>query len=447
MPNTTYNFYFIDAIRDNTEGNTLNELQYVFSTGNEIDSLTLTGQIIDAFEHTPENNFTILLYNNLSDSCIFKSKPLYITKSDKNGNFKFNYLKNALYKLVAIDDKNYDYQFNPDNEKIAFLDTIINLTTHLNNLQLYSFKENRVKQFIKKIQRNYPFKVEVFFNTSSDSTPQVINSSVPIIAKWNSINNDSLLLFFDDSTLYQRDTILLTIKYFSKDSLNTLYPKQELIKAVYLKKNLSDYKLSYKINIKNNELIIASNPIQIEFNGPVKIIGKFIDIEQIENDSVSNKLHNIQLKPLNDLMFNVVYNFTPEKSYRLIIYGDSIQSFYTSSRIKTDTVYFKTYSLEELGNCLIKYELPLNEDNFVFELINEKNIVVKSWYSNKSESKIIQNLLPGKYSLRCYNDKNKNGKRDTGFYIKKEQPEKTYIYQNTILIRANWDIQVNWNIK
>ena len=46
---TTYTFYFQDAIKDLNEGNILQNYQFVFSTGPVIDSLSVTGNIYNAF--------------------------------------------------------------------------------------------------------------------------------------------------------------------------------------------------------------------------------------------------------------------------------------------------------------------------------------------------------------------------------------------------------------
>ena len=126
LPNTTYLFQFKNAIVDNNEGNALPSLDYVFSTGDHLDSLSVKGKVVDGLTLKPDENIAVLLYSEFTDSAIAKSHPVYMTKTDKNGVFKFKYLKQGLYKIIALKDDDRSLTYNNASEKMAFsTDTIL----------------------------------------------------------------------------------------------------------------------------------------------------------------------------------------------------------------------------------------------------------------------------------------------------------------------------------
>jgi hypothetical protein len=122
--NTTYNIALNNCIKDNNEGNIVDTLNFIFSTSDKIDSLTLSGQLKDAYTlNAVENAWIMLFVNNRVDSIIFKEKPNYIAKTNENGDFHFPNLKSKNYTIVSLTD--FDFIYN-EEEKIAFLNTTVN---------------------------------------------------------------------------------------------------------------------------------------------------------------------------------------------------------------------------------------------------------------------------------------------------------------------------------
>ena len=122
--NTTYNIALNNCIKDNNEGNILDTLNYILSTSDKIDSLTLSGKLQDAYTLTAVENAWIMLFEvNRADSIIFKEKPNYIAKTNKNGDFHFPNLNSNNYTIVSLTD--FDFIYN-EEEKIAFLNTVVN---------------------------------------------------------------------------------------------------------------------------------------------------------------------------------------------------------------------------------------------------------------------------------------------------------------------------------
>ena len=122
--NTTYNIALNNCIKDNNEGNILDTLNFILSTSDKIDSLTLSGKLQDAYTLNPVENAWIMLFeNNRVDSIIFKEKPNYIAKTNKSGDFHFPNLNSTNYTIVSLTD--FDFIYN-EEEKIAFLNTEVN---------------------------------------------------------------------------------------------------------------------------------------------------------------------------------------------------------------------------------------------------------------------------------------------------------------------------------
>ena len=122
--NTTYNIALNNCIKDNNEGNIVDTLNFIFSTYDKIDSLTLSGKLQDAYTlDAVENAWIMLFLNSRVDSIIFKEKPNYIAKTNENGDFHFPNLNSKNYTIVSLTD--FDFIYN-EEEKIAFLNTTVN---------------------------------------------------------------------------------------------------------------------------------------------------------------------------------------------------------------------------------------------------------------------------------------------------------------------------------
>ena len=126
IPNTTYTLNFGDAIVDNNEGNILSNYEFVFSTGDIIDSLSYSGVVLNAFDNKPVEGVVVMLYDKLHDSIPYLQIPLYANRTNEEGHFQLNNLRADTFKVFALDDENNNYLYDrPGEEAIAFLDDYI----------------------------------------------------------------------------------------------------------------------------------------------------------------------------------------------------------------------------------------------------------------------------------------------------------------------------------
>lgn len=138
LPNTTYSINFGNAIVDVNEGNVLKGFTYVFSTGNKIDSLTLSGKVIIAETGKADSTLLALLYRNADDSLVQKRKPDYIARLKGDGSFEFVNLPAGNFKIYALKDGDGGYTYNSKKELFAFSDSNITVAEKTEPVTLYA---------------------------------------------------------------------------------------------------------------------------------------------------------------------------------------------------------------------------------------------------------------------------------------------------------------------
>jgi len=116
---TTYTINMRKAVVDATESNEAEDAKVAFSTGDFIDSLTVSGTITDLMTGEPIENGIFMLY--LPEDTLNVQKPYYVSIADDNGVFVLENLKPGEYQAFALaeEDENYEYTKYTE-ERIAF---------------------------------------------------------------------------------------------------------------------------------------------------------------------------------------------------------------------------------------------------------------------------------------------------------------------------------------
>ncbi|MEG0187359.1 MAG: Ig-like domain-containing protein, partial [Algoriella sp.] len=144
LPNTTYSFNFGDAVQDFNENNKLSNFQYVFSTGDFIDSLKIAGRVNSSYDFKLPEKVLVGLYKvneEYKDSIVLQKKPYYIARVNEKGEYQLNYLAAGKYKLIAFEDKVENVQFDFGKERFAFKNDPIELKENQQeNLNLFNQK-------------------------------------------------------------------------------------------------------------------------------------------------------------------------------------------------------------------------------------------------------------------------------------------------------------------
>lgn len=422
-PNTTYTFNFGNSIVDNNEENPFPYFKYVFSTGDYIDSLSVSGQITDAKLRQPEDYISVMLYevdSTLTDSIIYFKQPRYITNTlDSTTTFNLENLKAGKYLMIALKDANQDYKFQPKSDKIAFHNSYIVVPSDT-TFTLKLFKE----ELDSKIIRPRLFsgeKIGFGFEGSDEKFKINITSSVPD----------------DFDYRITKDTKTDTLYYWYK-------PRLELDSLLF---NVSRAAYNEDFNIKisaqpRDTLTIDASPTGVlNFNENFKITGSVpftsFNSEKITIIDKDSLPVNYSVK-LDSLSNSYTFNFEKkeEERYKIEILPEAFTDFFGDTN---DTLNYslntKTYS--DYGNLRV----VLNNATYpvIVQLVDNSDEVAAEMYSTQPEPLDFRNLSTGDFYLRVIYDSNKNGKYDTGNYLKKKQPERISYYPKVLEIRSNFD--------
>lgn len=484
--NTTYCIDFGQSIVDNNEKNVLKDYSYIFSTGDHIDSLQISGVVLDAKTLKPQEDITVGIHSNLSDSALLQHPFDRIAKTNQKGEFIVKNIADGDYKLYALRDPSGIHYYLPTGADIAFYDSTITPQMHLHakidtlwkdslktshdslivnafieyypkDIVLKTFVEQaQCKQFLKKSVRTSDKSFQLVFNCPVDSMPtlQVINDSLPTSAWFiqEPIERpDSLAYWITDSAFYTSDTLKLTLDYYKSDSLWQLVPTKDTLKLVTRKKGNHRQKqkeekpilpaLSFKHNL--NQPLEVYDTLQLLFDEPIKAFHQdSIHLYQVE-DSIETPV-DFRLFFNDSLCARVAYMlFTKQFGERYQLRVDSMA--FSSIYDKVNNPFNKPFSvksLEEYGNIYIKFTtIPKNA---IVELVTLKEEMVSTSPIIDSEA-YFEDILPGTYLVRFYIDANQNGQWDTGSLLQHLQAEEMYYYPKELSVRANWDMEETWD--
>lgn len=446
LPNTTYKLAFGNAICDLNESNVLQNFEYVFSTGAILDSFKLSGKIIDAVSKQPSSNILVGLYNSESaDSIIYKEKPLYISRTNSIGEFRFNYLPNTAFIIIGIEDKNKNLLYDGSDEKIAFTKEKIVPADTSSKISLLLFNETPFKSFIKKSFSGEYGKALIIYN-KPQSKIKNLSANGLVGYKQNSIR-DSVTIYYTDIN----DTLKAIIDFESKksDTLNINIPSEEAFN-----KQIKNAGIKYILQPNFNSILpYFSSPI-FGLNFPVNqnniLSDKVILIEK--SDSTSR---TIPFKVLKDSSWltsiKIQADIKPETNYVLTLNKGFI---YDNSYRKNDSVtfQFKTTALDDYAQLKMKLLFPKKE-NYIVRLFNDKDQLINersvefSLTSSAEKTMEYNNLVPGNYFIKVVEDANKNGLFDMGDYFLGIQPEVIFINSSPIKLLSGWEIENEWIVK
>lgn len=423
--NTTYVFNFGNSIEDNNEGNKLEQFKYVFSTGNYVDSLKLSGQIKDARLVKPESGTTVMLYEineNFTDSIIYKEKPTYVTiAKDTTGIFEFTNLKEGEYLLIALKEKIKNYTFNPKEDKIGFVANPIQIPTD-SIFEIILFKE---KEKYKSTRPKLSGKNHIIFGFEGSSK----NIEIDIVGD---VPSDFSYLSYRDEIkdtihywykpFFETDSLLFTIKHGNRIDTSQVRIRELYRDSLSFKPlNTGTLKLKDTFKIKSSRPIVSVNSEKLQIMNSDSI---YLDSE-------------IQINSTNNLA-ELWFKKEERQTYRGLLLPGAMTDFFGQ---ENDSLHFqiKTKGNSEYGTLNLNLE---NVDRFpiIVQLVDEKYEVEAEAYLNENQTIYFDEIRPKQYYLRLIYDDNKNKKWDTGNFLEKQNPEQVIYYPSKLDIRANWSL-------
>lgn len=417
--NTTYTINFGDAIVDLNEGNPLSNFRFVFSTGDVIDSLAISGQVVDDITQEPAEDVLVLLYDNLDDSIVYKEQPYYFAKTNESGAFEIQNLRSDTFKVVVLRDGNLNLKYEV-GEGIGFLDTFIHITDSFNTpLKLNIFEPEVPLELMDN--EFLPFKIKFEFSQQADKI-EVRNARDSIF--WiQEINKDSLILWHDnsvpnDSFFVLGDTIVYK-RRVSSTEFEPLEPRRK--------------------NLKRNGTLPIGQPIELEFAYAITQI----DESKFElSDSLVRNIDTLKLDSLNPRKLLINYDFKFGDTMGLFVLPGAL-SFVNGVSNDTITELVIPESPDKYGTLFLSLDSLETTSQYLMQLMDgDKEVLSRIIDSQPSAQFSFALLPPKKYSVRLTLDENRNGRWDQGSYVLKTQSEKWQSFPLEEL-RENWELEAN----
>ena len=503
-PNTTYTVDFSDAITDNNEGNPLGQYTYIFSTGQTTDTMQMSGYVLNAEDLEPVKGILAGLYQQHHDSVFSKRAFDRVARTDASGFFSIKGVApDRDYRLYALQDADGDFHFTQPSEMLGFLhndlragafrdtryDTLwvgsvrydsirIIPYTHFtpDDLVVRAFKIDVNTRHYLKAQRDVPEWFTTFFTGPSRKRPTIqglnFDASKAFVVN-ASAGNDTLTYWLADTTLLRQDTLRFAYTYDNwDDSLAQMLPKTDTLelvpKTTFAKRAANEAKELEKWNKQREKRekrgdfsksqppmvalqlradvsssLVPNRNILIQFDQPLQRFDtKKLHLRLKKDSTYHDAPYALDTVPNNILAYRLRAEWRPGQEYQLVIDSAAMTSLYGRVNLATDNK-FSIAKLEDFGTVFLS--LSNAHESTVVQLLGSdgKPVAQAPTKNGRAEFYYVQ---PGKYYLRCFFDRNGDGKWTTGSWSPRRDPEEVYYFPKEIEVRANWDLNESWDV-
>ena len=505
-PDMTYTIDFSDAISDNNEDNPLGNYTFTFSTGQQTDTLEVSGTVLSAENLDPVPSILVGLYEDLADSA-FRTKPLLrVARTDANGHFVIKGVAEGEYRIYALQDADGNYKFTQKSEMIAFShetykpyvkpdmrqDTIWRDTLHIDSIAqvhymhyypddvvLTAFQEKQTDRYLLKTERKDADRINIFFSYGHEQLPIIrglnFNSDDAFIVETNA-KKDSITYWLRDTLLVNQDTLRMDLTYQMTDSLGRLVEHTDsaievLAKTPYEKRVKAQQK-EYETWLKQQEKkrkreepydsIYPVKPLEPKYNVPQSMDpNRSISIEIPTPPAVLDTAGIHLYTKIDTLWYNASYEFHQRDSllryYELLVdwKPGAEYSFEVDSAAIID-IYgkacksykqgIKVKALDDYATLFFDISGYTDSAAVVVQLLDKSDKPVAQSKMESDHTAPFYYVAPGIYYARAFVDRNGNGVWDTGDYDADEQAETVYYYSREIETKAKFDITLSWNL-
>ena len=509
--NTTYTIDFSDAIEDNNEGNPMGQYTFSFSTGDVIDTMQVSGRVLNAADLEPIKGIMVGLYpaDSIWNDTLFRTRPfLRVSRTNGEGRFTIKGVKDGAYRVRALEDKDGDFVFSQKNERVAF-DTTVYVTgsfpdvrmdtvwrdslwydsirvvpyTHYtpDDVLLLAFLEDGQERHLLKTVYPEPTSFTFYFTAPSDSTPRIkgLNFDERCLVADASLKNDTVTFWVTDTALIHRqDTLSMILSYMETDTLGQLVVTNDTLdlspKTTYAKiaaersKQIEAWEKDRERRQKK-----AKKPLPYEENPyertwleagfkPSGSLAPNQNVRYLAKEPIlevdTTKIHFYVKKDTDWLP--APFLFMPEersaKSYMLYAEWEPGQKY----RFVMDTAAVVSVLEHESKSVRQEFHVRAVEEygsifihvispdtGVVVQLLSKNDKVEAQQRTDKDGNADFFFMKPGEYYMRCYVDANGNGQWDTGDYASGLQPERVYYFGKPLPLKAQWDLRQDWDIR
>jgi hypothetical protein len=466
---TTYSLHFGQSIVDNNEDNPYGSFVYSFSTGNRLDSMLMTGYVVDAQTLLPIENISIFLHPADVDTAVFKKLPKSVGKSDHWGYYMLYNLPDMPFQLFAVEDQNTNYKLETDSEAYAFLDSLVRpnevmvpdsagmkqvspldttaMLARPINHTLYAFKEIPLRQMLREKERPAD---RHFYLTFLSHHAQVISLQIEgvdstSLIRERSFRGDTLRFWLRQNA---PDTLKVKLRYMRTDSLDQLSPFEEQFKLAKppVKEESAQEQYANRRNAQNAgqeearkdllDVKITSNPEFVEQDGfrftfpayPVQVRSDDISLSYTTaRKEVINTPFSFERDTHNGCIYYLkAHNWVPTTEYQLMVPA----SAFTDINGFTNDTLSHNVTLPDQGKAgRIGLTLRGGQGGYIVELLSDtRDRLIRKLYLQADEKGSFPYLKDGAYVIRITEDRNGNGAWDTGNLKDRLQPERVRFF-------------------
>ena len=503
--NTTYTIDFSDAISDHTEGNPMGNFTFSFSTGDRIDTLEVSGYVLDAQNLEPVKGIAVGLYDDLSDTAFLKKPMVRISRTDSRGHFIVRGVAPGTYRAYALQDQEDDFVYKQKSEMIAFShdtfepsfkpdirqDTIWRDTLHIDvikqvpythflpdDITLLAFTAVQDDRFLVKTERNEPYKLGFYFTYGDAAPPKLrglnFDSDSALVVESN-LKNDTIFYWVRDTALINQDTLRIEAQYMATDTTGLLVsktdtldmvPKQSYEKRMKAKeKELEKWQKdqerkkrkgekydsimpreTLKLQITPAGSLAPDSRIRIESPTPLaRFDTAGVHLYTKQDTLWYEAKFQLTPSPASIRQFYLTADWNEGAEYSLEIDSAAVEDIYGLA-ITPIKQGLKVTTEDDYSTVLFTISgLPKDTAKVIVQLLNTSEAVVKQVEAEGDAAEFYY-VPPAKYYARAFVDSNGNGVWDTGDYYADRQAEAVYYYHKEIECKAKWDVPIKWNV-
>ena len=489
IPNTTYTIDFADAIKDLNEGNVLDGFALDFSTGPDLDTLRVSGMVLNASNLEPAQGVLVAAYANLDDSAIHTEAPARIARTNQRGQFTIRNLPMRRYRIYALNDLNRDWHWDR-SEDVAYLDNFvaptlegINITDTLysstggdslvhrkgivflpNDILLSFFNEQYKAQYLKEYKRPDRRHAVVVMGAPADTLPEIRIVDGPAdtsligadarrwaVPEWRA-ENDSVSLWISDTTVLATDSLRLSVRYQMPDTADRLVWQTDTLRFFWRDPKRSKKEIEAdtvpptfdKLNIKVGGTQDVYKPLSIEFSEPIASLDTAGVKFEIAVDTLWEALpFVIEPDTVNPTLGRLIrHKWEPGAKYKLTVDSAAIFNIYNEYN-KPFKQEFSVKTLDEYAN--LYFNLIDGDSTVIVELLDSRDHPIRTARPDKNGRVEFRYVDPGTSFARLYFDTDGNGEWSTG-RLDSVQPEEVAYFPKKLNLKKNWDIEETWDI-
>ena len=428
----TYSISFGEAIEDFREGNKLENFKFVFSTGDELDSLTFSGSVLDAYTREPAKDILVMLYDTIyRDSIPYQDRPYYFAKTDEEGKFLIENMKSDTFKIFALGDANLNYVYDQDSELIGFTDSLYIINESIKStieLEVFLGKSNPLLYDVNTEEYGV---VRLEFDQSPEDVAYTVTDEN--IKVYPQVKADSLLLWYTEPS----DTLFTF--YILEDTINVNTNR-------YKKSNAGPIEfVSANANLASG--IMSNDSIKYLYNHPLGVVDTSLIQLYYTNDTLQRPLTNWSADIVDNDPYSmfITYRWSEKDTISISVDSAAVKDIFGNT-IDSSGLTFKIEQAEKRG--IILFELTEIEDSidYLIEIRKGDKITQKLVLTKENNSARLAGLKAGIYNATIIEDINKNRRWDAGDYLNHRQSEviRTVDIEE---LRENWEVEakVNWS--